>query len=72
MDDLRSAKVFLFADKLNTAGALGMINEALSSRSLNGVVLQENICFAGAINPRSLQHSAQGTYDTTRIHASEG
>jgi hypothetical protein len=41
------AVVCVFIDELNTAGCLGMINEAFLSHSLDGISLPDNIFFCG-------------------------
>ena len=41
----------VFVDEINTASALGMVSEAIVSRSVNGEPLPSNIFFVGALNP---------------------
>ena len=46
-----SAVICVFVDELNTATSLGMIDEAFTTQSMDGIPLPTNIFFAGAINP---------------------
>ena len=46
-----SAVICVFVDELNTATSLGMIDEAFTSQSMDGMPLPSNLFFAGAINP---------------------
>eukprot|EP01041_Mallomonas_annulata_P001672 gene1672-3231_t len=69
-----SAVVCVFVDELNTAGCLGMVCEAFTSHSLDGVSLPENIFFVGAINPlrAGSMKSLPLMMDFTRSHLGEG
>jgi hypothetical protein len=41
----------VFVDEMNTANCLGLISEAFSDHSMDGVALPVNLFFVGAINP---------------------
>ena len=45
------ATICIFVDELNTANALGMINEVFTRHTLDGIPLCKNLFFVGAINP---------------------
>lgn len=45
------ATIVVFIDELNTAGSLGLVSEFFLSHSFNGLPIQSNIYFVGAINP---------------------
>lgn len=46
-----NVKVVVFFDEINTSSVLGLLKEVVVDRSLNGVLLQENIVVVGACNP---------------------
>ena len=66
------AKLVIFVDELNTAGAIGAVAETVRSGSLDGVALPKNVIFVGAINPAPLagavpRASTFGDFSTSKI-----
>jgi hypothetical protein len=66
------AVVCVFVDELNTAGCLGLVSEAFTSHSLDGLPLPGNIFFVGAVNPlRDSSSAPAGVMDFTRSNISQ-
>ena len=60
-------RVFVFLDELNTCEAMGLIEEAICQRSLNGIPLPDGIVTLGALNPYRERVATEADEEMARV-----